>query len=129
MCIYCRFSHVRLFVTPWTIACQAPLAMGFSRQEYWSGLPCPLPGDLPNPGIQPASLTSPALAGMFFTTTAAFGRPLFYILMGVTNRATLMRQKWYISDASSVSNDKEQNLWHKSISTLSSYKVTKINEK
>ena len=61
-------SHVRLFVTPWTISHQAPLSMGFSRQEYWSGLPCPPPGDLLNPGIKPASLTSPALAGVFFTT-------------------------------------------------------------
>ena len=46
-------SHVRLFATPWTVACQAPLSMGFSRQEYWSGLPFPSPGDLPNPGIEP----------------------------------------------------------------------------
>ena len=48
-------SHVRLFVTPWTVAYQAPLTMGFSRQAYWSGLPFPSPGDLPNPGIEPAS--------------------------------------------------------------------------
>ena len=48
-------SHVRLFATPWTVACQAPLSMGFSRQEYWSGLPFPSPGDLPNPGIEPGS--------------------------------------------------------------------------
>ena len=60
----------RLFVTLWTIACQAPLSMGFSRQEYWSGLPCPPPGDLSNPGIEPASLTSPALGGDFFTWEA-----------------------------------------------------------
>ena len=58
-------SHVRLFVTLWTVACQAPLSMGFSRQEYDSGLPCPPPGDLPNPGIEPMSL---ALAGKLFTT-------------------------------------------------------------
>ena len=53
------------------VACQAPLSMGFFRQEHWSGLPCPPPGDLPNPGIQPASasLTSLALAGGFVTTT------------------------------------------------------------
>ena len=49
------FSRVRLFVTLWTIAHQAPLSMGFSRQEYWRRLPCPLPGDLPHPGIEPAS--------------------------------------------------------------------------
>ena len=48
-------SHVRLFATPWTVACQAPLSMGFSRQEYWSGLPFPSPGDLPDPGIKPGS--------------------------------------------------------------------------
>ena len=51
-------SHVQLFATPWTAACQAPLPMGFSRQEYWSGLPCPPLGDLTNPGIEPVSLTS-----------------------------------------------------------------------
>ena len=56
-----RFSHVQLFVTLWTVACQVPLSLGFSRQEYWSGLPCPPPGNLPNPGIKPKSLTSPAL--------------------------------------------------------------------
>ena len=50
-------SHVRLFATPWTVACQAPLSMGFSRQEYWSGFPFPSPGDLPNPGIEPGSTT------------------------------------------------------------------------
>ena len=48
-------SHVQLFATPWTVACQAPLSMGFSRQEYWSGLPLPSPGDLPNPRIKPRS--------------------------------------------------------------------------
>ena len=52
----------------WTVACQAPLSMQFSRQEYWSGLPVPTPGDLPNPGIEPVSFSSPALAGGFFTT-------------------------------------------------------------
>ena len=52
----------------WTVACQALLSMGFSRQEYWSGLPCPPPEDLPDPGIEPVSLMSPALAGGFFTT-------------------------------------------------------------
>ena len=57
-----HFSRVLLFVTPWTISCQAPLSMRFSRQEYWSGLPCPPPEDLPDPGIEPESLTSPALA-------------------------------------------------------------------
>ena len=57
---------------PWTVAHQAPLSMGFSRQEYWGGLPFPSPGDLTDPGIEPASLTSPALAGRCFTTSAAW---------------------------------------------------------
>ena len=64
-----HFSHVGLFATPWTAAYQAPLSMGFSGQEHWSGLPCPPPGDLPNPGIKPESLMSPALAGRFFTNS------------------------------------------------------------
>ena len=64
--------HVQPFATPWTVARQAPLSMGFSRQEYWSGLPCPPPGDLPDPGIKPESLASLALAGRFFTTSATW---------------------------------------------------------
>ena len=58
--------------TLWTVARQAPLSMGFSRQEYWSGLPFPPPGDLPDPGIKPESLMSPALAGGFFTSSTAW---------------------------------------------------------
>ena len=57
---------------PMTIACQVPLSMGFSRQEYWSGLPFPTAGDLPNPEVEPASIMSPALAGRFFTTGATW---------------------------------------------------------
>ena len=60
-CMLSRFSCVQLFTTLWTVACQAPLPMGFSRQEYWSGLPFPPLGDLPDPGIEPASPVSPAL--------------------------------------------------------------------
>ena len=60
----CVLSRVQLFATPWTAACQAPLPIALSRQEYWSGLPFPTPGDLPDPGIEPAS---PRLAGRFFT--------------------------------------------------------------
>ena len=63
-----RFSRVCLFETPWAVSHQAPLSMGFSRQEYWSGLPCPPPGDLPHSGIKLMSLKSPTLAGGFFTT-------------------------------------------------------------
>ena len=57
-------SHVQLFATPWTVAQQASLPLGFPRQEYWSGLPFPSPEDIPGPGIEPVS---PALAGGFFT--------------------------------------------------------------
>ena len=67
-CMLNHFSRVLPFVTLWTVARQAPLSVGFSRQEYWSGLPRPLPGDLPNPGIKPVSLMSSALGGVFFTT-------------------------------------------------------------
>ena len=76
MCVCVRvlssFSHVRLFVTPWTEAHQAPLSVEFSRQEYGSGLPFSSPGDLPNPGTEPLS---PELAGRFFTTVPP-GKPL-----------------------------------------------------
>ena len=69
MCIYvCMLSCVRLVATPWTIAFQVPLFMEFSRQEFWSGLPFPSPGDLPDSGIEPMSSASLALAGGFFTT-------------------------------------------------------------
>ena len=68
-----HFSCVRLFGTLWTVAHQAPLTIGFSRQEYWSGLPFLLPGDLSDPGVEPTSLMSPALAGGFFTVPA--GKP------------------------------------------------------
>ena len=73
MCV-CILSCVHLFVTPWTVVHQAPLAMEFSRQEYWSRLSFSTPGDLPDPGIKPASLVPPALAGGFFTTVPP-GKP------------------------------------------------------
>ena len=66
--------HVQLFATPWTVARQAPLSMGFSRHEYRSRLPFSPPGDLPNPGIEPVPLVSPKLAGRFFTTLTP-GKP------------------------------------------------------
>ena len=69
-------SRVQLSATPWTAAHQAPLSMGFSRQEYWSGVPCPPPGDLPDLKIELVSLMSPALAGGFFTTGPP-GKPFF----------------------------------------------------
>ena len=63
VCVLSCFSHIRLFVTLWTVAHQAPLSMGFSRQEYWSGLPFPSPGNLSDPGVKHKP---PALAGGFF---------------------------------------------------------------
>ena len=66
------FSRVRLSAASWTAAHQAPLSMGFPRQEYRRGQPFPSPGDLPNPGIRPTSLASPALPGGFFTTNGTW---------------------------------------------------------
>ena len=76
VCVYIYMlvlSRIQLYVTPWTVARQPPLSMGFSWQEYWSGLPFHIPGDLPNPGIELSSLTSPALAGGSYTTSACLG--------------------------------------------------------
>ena len=66
-----RFGWI-VSATPWTVAHQAPLSLGFPRQDYWSGLACPPPGDLPKPGIEPAVLIPLALAGVFFTTNATW---------------------------------------------------------
>ena len=77
-CVPSHFSYVQLFETLWTIAHQAPLSFGFFRQEFWSGLPCPPPGDLPDAGIKPASLMSPTLAGGSFTTSTTWEAPFRY---------------------------------------------------
>ena len=75
-CALLRYiSCVQLCVTPWIVACQDPLSMGFSRQEYWSGVPFPSPGDLSNTGIQSTPLTSQALAGGIFTTSTTWRAP------------------------------------------------------
>ena len=74
-CVLSLFSCVRLFETPWTVAHQASLSMGFPRQEYLRGLPCPPPRDLPNPEIESESLMFPALAGEFFITSATWEAP------------------------------------------------------
>ena len=73
-------SHVQLFATLWTVAYQVPLSMGFSRQEYWSGLPFPSPGDLPNPGIKPTSPESPTLADRFSTNAPPPGNPILCLV-------------------------------------------------
>ena len=76
-CMLNHFSHVWLFATLWTIACQAPLPMGFSRQDYWSGLSFPSPRDIPHPGIVPACS---ALTGIFFTTEP-LGKPTGHVIL------------------------------------------------
>ena len=78
-CLLSCFSHVQLFVALWTVACQAPLSMEFSKQEYRNELPLPAPGDLPGPGIEPRSLASPALPVGFFTA-AQPENPFFFCL-------------------------------------------------
>ena len=70
VCVH-MISHVQLFTTPCTVACQAPLSILFPREEYWSGLPCPPPGDLPNLETEPASLMSLVLADGFFTASGS----------------------------------------------------------
>ena len=72
VCVLSHFSCAQLFETAWTVARQAPLSLGFSRQEYRGGLPCPPSGDLPDQGIKPECLMSPALANGFFTTSTTW---------------------------------------------------------
>ena len=80
---------VQLFVPLWTVTRQAPLSMEFSRQEYRNGLPLPTPADLPDPGIKPASLVCPALAGGFFTTESR-GKPFeFFLLLACLDRVSM----------------------------------------
>ena len=74
----CSVAQLSDYVTPWTVAHQAPLSMGFHRQEYWSGLSFPPPGDLPSPGTEPVSPVSLALAGRFFTVTQPGKKPQKY---------------------------------------------------
>ena len=78
-------------MTPWTVAGQAPLSMGFSKQEYWSRLQFPPPGDLPNPGMEPAAPVSPALAGGFLTTPLPAKPKLKVVYENVLMRISSMR--------------------------------------
>ena len=77
VCVLSCFNCVWLFSAPWTVAYQAPLSMGFSRQGYWSGMPFPSPGDLPDPGIEFECLMSPALGGRFFKISATWEAPFW----------------------------------------------------
>ena len=88
VCVLCWLSHfscVQILCNSMTEACQISLSMGFSRQESWSGLPFPSPGDLPDPGIEPRSLTSPALASVFFTTSATWEKISSFLEIAVVN--------------------------------------------
>ena len=90
-------SRVRLVATPWTAAHRAPLSMRFPRQEYWSELPFPSPGDLPDPGIKPTSPMSPALAGRFFTTELP-GKSYLLLLekqFRWQSEEALLEQQWW----------------------------------
>ena len=91
--LLCPVSHVWLFATPGTVACQAPLSMGSPRQEYPSELPFPTPGDLPNPGIEPVSLASPALAGGFFTTSATWKARIDTPITWVTPKGIMRNER------------------------------------
>ena len=88
MCVLSCFGDVQLFASPWTVALQAPLSIGFSRQEYWNGLTCPSPGDLSGSGIESTSPMSPTLADGFFTTRATWEAH-------VSMRNRLERSKWW----------------------------------
>ena len=93
VCVASCFSHVTLFVTLWTAACQAPLSIRFSRKEYWSRLPFPPPGDLSDPGIEPGSLMPPALAGRLFTLVPP-GKPYIYMENIYVSLVRNWRRKW-----------------------------------
>ena len=100
VCMLSRFCHVWFFVTPWTVSHQAPLSIGFSRQEYWSGLPCPTPGDLPNRGLRSnlmwfESLKSPALTGWFFTSSATWEAPDKVCLLHLNWNYECCHQNWW----------------------------------
>ena len=90
------FSHFQLFMTLWTAVYQAPLSMGFSRQEYWSGLSCPSPGDLSDPGIKPMSPASPVLQAYSLTTEPP-GKPI--------------KSYWRSSIIKSIRGFWDQNVW------------------
>ena len=97
MCMFSRFSHVWLFATPWTVAHQAPLSMGFSRQEYWSGLPCcPPPADLSDPGIEPVSPASPSLQADSLLSGHRRS-PEFNIVLSNTSENLVVFFRWFSS--------------------------------
>ena len=106
ICVFSCSAVPNYFVIPWIVACQAPLSMEFSRQEYWSGLPFPTPGDLPDPGIKPTFLVSPELAGEFFTTAfdCVDHNKLWKILkeMGIPDHLTCLLKNLYAGQEATV---------------------------
>ena len=116
------FSYVQPCVTLWAVACQAPLSLGLSGQEYWSGLPCSLPGDLPNPGIEPISLMSFALAGRFFTTRATQEALYWFYLFPESFAVVLLVrvQVWYLNFQKNLSNF-SRRLWYSFLFTQRSF--------
>ena len=87
-----NFNRIQLLVTR-----QPPLSMGFSRQEYWSELPCPPSGDLPNPGIEHLSLKSPALAGGLFTTSATWEAQIYIVVVQSLSHIQLFATPWTVA--------------------------------
>ena len=106
-CVLSCFSCIWLFVHLRTVAQQAPLSMGFSRQEYWSELPGPSPGYLPDPGIEYASLKSPELAGGFFTTSATWEAGVIQIgcCRKVLTKCNMLRRHFWWDNSSLKGND------------------------
>ena len=100
----CTLSGIRLFAAPLTVACQAPLFMEFPRQEYWSRLPFPTPGDPPDPGIEPTFLASPALAGRFFTTSTIWDalRRLLEVLSVSSAQVWSPHRGWHTAGLKSI---------------------------
>ena len=105
-----HFTHVWLFATLLSVACQLVCPWGLSRQEYWSGLPCPPPGDHPHPGIKPASLKFPTLAGGFFTTSATWEVPICRVVVQSPSHVWCFVTPWIAAYQASLSITISQSL-------------------
>ena len=132
-CMLSHFSRVRLFVTPRTVARQAPLSMGFSRQGYWRRLPFPPAGDLPDPGLEPTSLTSPALAGGSFTTSAPLGQPVewnrkkTHVRNGTTDEENKL-YFFFLRPSDRWSSYAENDVWKKTSTRRCNRRVRDVHE-
>ena len=126
MSMLSRFSHIQLFVTPWTVAYQAPLSIEFSRHKYWSGFPCPPPGDLTNPGIKPVSLMSPTLAGRFFTTSAFWEAHAYVCVYMYVYTHSLFCFFWVNIPGILLTSDLKRDTWTLAISTILCMKSWKV---